>query len=164
MKAVAYIRVSTEEQTKGTSLDSQKEACIQYARLHNIELTEKNIFREEGVSAKIIDRPQLAALLDYCSKQRGKITHCIIWKVDRLARKSEYHHIIKAQLLKCGVKLVSVTEPIDDSPMGNLMDSMLAAFAQFDNDIRAARTTGGMKARLRARWMASCCSIRLHSV
>lgn len=148
MKAVAYIRVSTEEQTHGTSLDSQKAACLAYAKSQDIELPLQNIFREAGVSAKIMDRPELAKMLDYCAKNKGQITHCIIWKVDRLARKSEYHHIIKAQLSRLGVKLVSVTEPIGDDPLGNLMDGMLAAFAQFDNDIRTARTTGGMRARL----------------
>lgn len=138
MKAVAYIRVSTEDQVQGTSLDSQRNACIKYAADNEIDLPIENVFREEGVSAKLIDRPKLAALLDYCAKNKGQVTHCIIWKVDRLARKSEYHHIIKAQLAKFGVKLVSVTEPISDDPMGNLMEGMLAAFAQFDNEIRAA--------------------------
>ena len=148
MRAVAYVRVSSEDQVKGTSLDSQTDACKQYAKTNSIELPDENVFREEGVSAKLIDRPKLAAMLDYCTKNKGKITHCIIWKVDRLARKSEYHHIIKAQLKKLGIKVVSVTEPISDDPMGNLMESMLAAFAEFDNEIRLARTTGGMIARL----------------
>lgn len=148
MKAVAYVRVSSKDQVDGTSLDSQTDACKDYAKRNNIELRDENIFREEGVSAKLIDRPKLALMLDYCSKNKGKITHCIIYKVDRLARRSEYHHIIKAQLAKIGVKLVSVTEPISDDPMGNLMESMLAAFAEFDNEIRMARTTGGMIARL----------------
>ena len=148
MKAIAYIRVSTEEQTHGTSLDSQKAACIGYAKAEDIDLPMENIYREAGVSAKIMDRPELARMLDYCAKHKGEITHCIIWKVDRLARRSEYHHIIKAQLSRLGIKLVSVTEPIGDDPMGNLMDGMLAAFAQFDNEVRTARTTGGMRARL----------------
>ena len=148
MKAVAYVRVSSKDQVDGTSLDSQTDFCKKYAKANNIDLPDENIFREEGVSAKIMDRPKLAALLDYCAKNKGKITHCIIYKVDRIARKSEYHHIIKAQLAKVGIKLVSVTEPITDDPMGNLMESMLAAFAEFDNEIRMARTTGGMIARL----------------
>lgn len=147
MQAVVYVRVSTEDQVHGTSLDSQVKACREYAAKLGYQLPAENIFREEGVSAKLINRPELAQLLSFCAKNKGKIGACIVWKVDRLARNSEYHHIIKAQLLKVGVKLVSVTEPIDDTPMGNLMDSMLAAFAQFDNDIRLARTTGGMKAR-----------------
>ncbi len=148
MKAVAYVRVSSKDQVDGTSLDSQTDECKSYAKRNSIELLDENIFREEGVSAKLIDRPKLAAMLDYCAKNKGKITHCIIYKVDRLARRSEYHHIIKAQLAKMGIKLVSVTEPIADDAMGNLMESMLAAFAEFDNEIRMARTTGGMIARL----------------
>ena len=148
MKAVAYVRVSSDDQVRGTSLDSQTEAVHKWAKSNSIELSDENVFREEGVSAKLINRPKLALMLDYCVKNKGRISHCIVWKVDRLARKSEYHHIIKAQLKKLGIKLVSVTEPISDDPMGNLMESMLAAFAEFDNEIRTARTTGGMIARL----------------
>ena len=147
MQAVAYVRVSTEDQVQGTSLDSQEKECLRFAEKQGIRLDKHDVFREEGVSAKLIDRPQLAALMEYCAKNKGKITHCIVWKVDRLARKSEFHHVIKAHLAKVGVKLVSVTEPIGDDPMGNLMEGVLASFAQFDNDIRTLRTTGGMKAR-----------------
>lgn len=147
MQAVAYTRVSGEEQVSGTSLDSQKNACSEYALKEGFTLSKNNIFREEGVSAKLIDRHELSKMLKYCAQNRGKVTYCIVWKVDRLARKSEHHHIIKAQLAKYGVKLISVTEPIGDDPVGNLMDGMLASFAQFDNDIRTVRSTGGMKAR-----------------
>lgn len=145
--AVGYIRVSTDEQVHGTSLDSQKKAIQEFARQQGIALPDENVFREEGVSAKLIDRPELAKLLAYCAQHKGEITDCIVWKVDRLARRSEYHHVIKAQLAKFGVKLMSATEPIGDDPMGNLLDGILASFAQFDNDIRLVRTTGGMRAR-----------------
>ncbi len=147
MQAVAYIRVSSDEQVNNTSLDSQRKACLDYAKHNGIKLTGDDIYREEGVSAKLRDRPALAAMLDCCAKNKGKITHCIVYKVDRLARDSAVHHVIKATLAKSGTKLVSVTEPIDDTPTGSLMDSMLAAFAQFDNEIRMARTQGGMRAR-----------------
>jgi site-specific DNA recombinase len=147
MRAVIYVRVSTEEQVSGTSLDSQEKACYDYAMSKGMEVKNGDVFREEGVSAKIINRPELSNMIEYCARSKGKITHCVIWKVDRLARQSHYHHVIKAKLAALGVKLVSVTEPIGDGPMGNLMDGMLAAFAQFDNDVRTARTTGGMRAR-----------------
>lgn len=147
MTAIAYTRVSTEDQVNGTSLESQRKACLDYAHRERLDLPEENIFQEEGVSAKLAQRPELARLLEFVTKNKGSITHCIVWKVDRLARKSELHHIIKAELAKHGVKLVSVTEPIGDDPMGALFESMLAAFAQFDNEIRLARTTNGMKVR-----------------
>jgi len=38
-----------------------------------------------------------------------------------------------------------VTERIDARPTGRLMETMLARFAQFDNDVKADRTVAGMK-------------------
>jgi hypothetical protein len=44
-------------------------------------------------------------------------------------------------------------EPIDDTSTGKLMEGVLAAFAQFDNDVRSERTRAGMKAALElGRW------------
>ena len=48
----------------------------------------------------------------------------------------------------------SATEPIDDTSTGKLMEGVLAAFAQFDNDVRSDRTRAGMKAALElGRWV-----------
>ena len=45
-------------------------------------------------------------------------------------------------------------EPIDDTSTGKLMEGVLAAFAQFDNDVRSDRTRAGMKAALElGRWV-----------
>lgn len=42
-------------------------------------------------------------------------------------------------------QLVFVTQKTDDSPHGKLMETVLAAIAQFDNDLRAEKVTGGLK-------------------
>jgi DNA invertase Pin-like site-specific DNA recombinase len=45
------------------------------------------------------------------------------------------------------------TEPIDDTFTGKLMEGVLAAFAQLDNDVRSDTTRAGMQAALRrGRW------------
>ena len=67
MKAVAYIRVSTDDQVQGTSLDSQAMACRKYAQENGYDLPADNIFREEGESARLINRPELGKMLDYYS-------------------------------------------------------------------------------------------------
>ncbi|MFN2447902.1 MAG: recombinase family protein [Vicinamibacterales bacterium] len=52
-----------------------------------------------------------------------------------------------------GISLRSATEPIDDTSTGKLMEGVLAAFAQFDNDVRSDRTRAGMRAALElGRW------------
>lgn len=76
-----------------------------------------------------------------------------IWKIDRLSRNLGDYYGIKVALSRYGVRIVSVTEPIDDDPVGRFLEAILAAAAQFDNDIRAIRTTGGMRARVeQGRW------------
>jgi hypothetical protein len=64
--------------------------------------------------------------------------------LDRLARQQYDHHSIKALLQGYGVKLMSVTEPLTDDPSGRLMEGILSAFAQFDNEVRGERARLGM--------------------
>ncbi len=58
VKAIGYIRVSTEEQANsGVSLDAQKAKLEAYAALYDIELV--GIEVDAGVSAKTLNRPGL---------------------------------------------------------------------------------------------------------
>lgn len=146
MNGIIYCRVSSKEQIEGTSLESQEAACREYARSHNINTLE--VFVEQGESAKFADRTQLLALIDFCRRNKGKVQVLLVWKVDRFARNVGDHFNVKAILSKYGVRVVSVTEPIDSNPEGKLMETILAGFAQFDNDIRATRTVQGMRRKL----------------
>src|SRR5712692_8486075 len=146
MNGIIYCRVSSKEQIEGTSLESQETACREYARSHSITILKT--FIERGESAKFADRTQLIELLDFCRQNKGAVQVLLVWKVDRFARNVGDHFNIKANLMKYGVRVVSVTEPIDSNPEGKLMETILAGFAQFDNDIRAIRTVQGMRRKL----------------
>jgi DNA invertase Pin-like site-specific DNA recombinase len=147
MKAIVYCRVSSKEQVEGTSLESQESACREFAQSKNIEILK--VFIEQGESAKFADRTQLLELLDFCKKNKGSVNALIVWKVDRFARNVTDHFSVKSTLVKYGVRIMSVTEPIDTNPEGKLMETILAGFAQFDNDIRAMRTMQGMRRKIR---------------
>ena len=49
-----------------------------------------------------------------------------------------------ARRVAVGAGVASATEPIDDTSTGKLMEGVLAAFAQFDNDGRSDRTPAAM--------------------
>ena len=146
MNAVIYCRVSSKEQVDGTSLESQEIACKEYAVRHQFDVV--RVFIERGESAKFADRTQLLEMLAFCQKREHGIKQLLVWKVDRLARNVGDHFNIKASLLKLDVHVVSVTEPIDAKPEGKLLETILAGFAQFDNDIRASRTLQGMRRKI----------------
>jgi hypothetical protein len=54
---------------------------------------------------------------------------------------------LRAHLKSLGISLRSATEPIDDTSTGKLMEGVLAAFAQFDNDVRLDRPHARCHAR-----------------
>ena len=151
MKAVIYCRVSTKDQTTNLSLPTQLKACTDFCHNHGLEVDK--IFTEEGESAKTTDRPAFLQLLSYCREKKGHIQAVVVYSISRFARNSHDFHAIKGFLAGLGISLRSVTEPTDETSTGKLMEGILAAFAQFDNDVRAERTVAGMKAaRDRGRW------------
>lgn len=149
--AVIYVRVSTKEQTENLSLPTQIRACEEYCRREGYEVLER--FREEGESAKTTDRTELQKLLQYCRTHKGRVHFVVVYNLTRFAREKYDHFALRAFLKSLGISLRSATEPIDDTSTGKLMEGVLAAFAQFDNDVRSERTRAGMRAALeQGRW------------
>ena len=146
MNGVVYCRVSSKEQVEGTSLESQESACREYARSKDIRLLK--VFVEQGESAKFADRTKLVELIDFCRENKGTVQVLLVWKVDRFARNVADHYSVKSTLAKYGVRIVSVTEPIDANPEGKLMETILAGFAEFDNGLRTTRTIQGMRRKI----------------
>ena len=78
----------------------------------------------------------------------------VVFNLTRFARDKYDHFALRSLLQSLGISLRSATEPIDDTSTGKLMEGVLAAFAQFDNDVRSDRTRAGMRAALElGRWV-----------
>ena len=149
---MVYVRVSTKEQTENLSLPTQLRACEEYCRRQGYEILER--FHEEGESAKTTDRSQLQNLLAYCRLNKGRVHFVVVFNLTRFARDKYDHFALRSHLQSLGISLRSATEPIDDTSTGKLMEGVLAAFAQFDNDCRSDRTHAGMKAAMEFdRWV-----------
>ena len=146
-KGIIYVRVSSADQTQGTSLDSQERACREYAQKCGIEVVQ--VFIERGESATAATRTEFIKALEFCRKNSGVVSSFIVWKIDRFARNTTDHFAVRAKLTQQGVTLLSVTEPITQDHIGKLMETFLAGYAEFENEVRKQRCTGGMQARLR---------------
>ncbi len=151
MNAIIYCRVSSKDQVDNYSLPLQEKICREYAKRCGYEVIE--IFVEKGESAKTIDRTQLKKLLDFISKNHKRVNAIIVPKLDRLARNMIDFTGLVASFSKLGIDIKSATENVDDSPAGKLTKNMIAAIAQFDNDVRSERTRGGMREAIQeGRW------------
>ena len=146
MKGIIYVRVSSEEQVKGTSLENQDELCRAYCQSKGIEVL--GIYREEGASAKTAQRAEFLRAIEFCRKNKGEVDAFVVYKVDRFARNTEDHFYVRKTLLDFGVTLHSVTEPIGNNPAEKFIETVLAGSAEFDNAIRTQRCIDGMSMRI----------------
>lgn len=148
MNAAIYCRVSTEDQEReGTSLDSQREACITKAQELGHEVLEHYVFLETWSGAET-DRPQLNELRHLV---RQRIISCVVcYATDRLARNPIHIAIIAEECEKRGIELVFVTEPLDKSPEGALIRYVKGYAAQIEREKIRERTLRGKREKARA--------------
>lgn len=128
-----YVRVSSDEQVKGYSLDGQRQACIAFGKKLGYRIL--GVFRDEGETATATERPQFQEMLNKCEESR--IDAIIVWHTDRFARMETDHFMVKDKLSKQGTALLSVSQPmLDESPEGKFLDTILAGVnAYYSRDL-----------------------------
>jgi site-specific DNA recombinase len=107
-----------------------------------------------GRSARTTDRPQFQAMLDYCRKHKGKITHVVFADLSRLARNVADQSVTLATFKQLGITPLSCDETIEDSAAGKLSVNLLGVVNQFFSDSLSERTRYSMSAGVQqGRWL-----------
>jgi len=129
MNCLLYARVSTDKQAqKDLSIPAQIAAMKEYAKKNGWRVV--GHFIDEGESAKTANRPELKRLIQHC-KENKNIDIVIVHKIDRLARNLIDYATIKAILKQKGIRLISVSEPFDDNPIGHLLENIIASISEW---------------------------------
>jgi site-specific DNA recombinase len=76
------------------------------------------------------NRPERKRLMQYCRKSKG-IDVVLVYSIDRLTRNVLDHVTIRQTLKKKGTRLVSVSEPFDDNPIGPFREDIIAAISEW---------------------------------
>src|SRR3990167_3763770 len=150
MNCILYLRVSSEEQIENYSLSNQEEYCRKEAERKGLNILE--IFREEGKSAKDTNRPELINLLAFCRKNKNNVHTLLVYRLDRLSRQTSDYLAIRKNLFENGISIISASEPAGDKPTDKFVETLLAATAQLDNDIRGERSKQGLYQRFKDGW------------
>lgn len=127
-KRVGYVRVSSIEQNTDRQLEGQKL---------------DKVFTD-WASGKDANRPQLQAALEFLREGDEFVIH----SMDRLARNLDDLRRIVLELTKKGVQVRFVKENLtfngEDSPMANLLLSLLGAVAEFERSMIRERQREGI--------------------
>lgn len=143
MKAIGYIRVSTEEQARnGISLDMQRAKVAAYASLEDMDLIDT--IADEGISGcSIKGRPGILNVLELVKSKQVKAV--IVYKLDRLARNTIEALQIAKLMDRNGVALHSITEKLDTkSAMGRFFFTLMASIAEMERGIIGERIEAAM--------------------
>jgi len=143
MRAIGYIRVSTDKQAdRGVSLDAQSEKVRAMAVVQGAELVD--VIVDAGESAKSLSRPGMARLLFLVDT--GAVDTVIIAKLDRLTRSVKDLAELLERLTRRGVSLVSVAESLDTgSASGRLVLNIMVSVSQWEREAIGERTRDAMR-------------------
>ena len=125
---IGYVRVSAFDQ----NVDRQLEG-----------LSLDKVFTDKA-SGKDVNRPQLVAMLSFAREGDTVVVH----SMDRLARNLDDLRKLVQSLTTRGIRIEFVHESLaftgDDSPMANLMLSVMGAFAEFERALIRERQREGI--------------------
>ena len=143
MKVALYARVSSDQQAeKNNSIPSQLRLLHEYADKHNMPVYKEYI--DEGESALSVNRPAFLEMISETKKKFPPFQAILVWKLSRFARNRQDSIIYKSLLKKRGVDVISISEPIDDTPQGQLMEGMIEVIDEFYSAVLAQETLRGM--------------------
>jgi len=145
-RAIIYVRVSTDEQTKGYSLKTQMEGCENYAAElgHSVVAT-----FQEDYTGTVLDRPALNEMRQFIHDD-GDIDVMIVYDLDRMARKSVHQMILEEELLRLGVTVEYVIGRYEDSDEGRLQKQIRASIAEYEKAKILERSKRGKRGKAKS--------------
>jgi len=153
MRAIVYLRVSTESQLDGYGLDVQGQACRAYAAARGWEIV--HVAQDGAVSGTLPahERPGLAEVFDWLAEDQADVL--LAARLDRIARELTVQEAILAQVWQLDrhvhtTDMGEIKRDDPDDPMRTAMRQMAGVFAQLDRALIAKRLRDGRRAKAAA--------------
>ena len=140
MKAVVYARYSSHAQRE-ESIEGQLRVCHEYADHAGFDVIKEYIDR--ALSATNDQRPAFQQMI--AESAAGGFDAVLVYSLDRFARDRYDAAVYRKKLRDNDVRIISVTQPIDDSPEGVLIESLLEGLAEYYSKNLARGVMRGMR-------------------
>lgn len=140
MNAVIYARYSSHAQRE-ESIDGQLHECYNFAAHAGLNVVKEYIDR--ALTATSDQRPAFQQMISESASQGFDTV--LVYALDRFARDRYDAAVYRKKLKDNGVRIISVTQPIDDSPEGVLIESLLEGLAEYYSKNLARGVMRGMR-------------------
>lgn len=148
MRVAAYVRVSTSRQVKLETIEQQLEMVRRHAQEQGWELSEEDIFRDDGYSGTTLSRPALDALRDKARLRELEVV--VVPSPDRLARNYVHQMVLIEEFEKGGCRVEFVERPMSSEPNDQLLLQIRGAVAEYERTLLSERMRRGRLAKYKA--------------
>jgi site-specific DNA recombinase len=147
LRAGTYVRVSSEEQVDGFSLDAQRRVLLDHCASRGWQVVRE--YADEGKSARgdqIAHRPAFRQMIE--DAEAGLLDIVVVHKLDRFARNMRVTLEYLELLDRHNVRFVAVAQDFDlTRPEGRMFMGLLASLAQYYSDNLSLETKKGKSER-----------------
>ncbi len=130
VRVAIYARVSSEQQAKAATIESQVQALVDRVAQDGHELEEEFRFIDAGYSGASLVRPALEQLRDVA--YAGGIDRLYVHSPDRLARKYAYQVLLIEEFDRAGVEVVFLNHAMGKTPEEDLLLQMQGMIAEYE--------------------------------
>ena len=130
MMVAFYARVSSEQQAKRGTIESQITALTDRILADGEQVVEDMRFIDAGVSGATLIRPQLERLRDRAAL--GLVDRLYVLAPDRLSRKYAHQALLMEELSACGVQVVFLNHAIGVTPEESLLLQMQGMISEYE--------------------------------
>ncbi len=152
MSIAIYVRVSTQRQAQTQTIEQQLERLLAHAQGRGWEVTDENIFRDDGYSGATLNRPGLDRLRD--KVKAAEVDRVLVTAPDRLARNYVQQMVLLEELEHAGCEIEFLERPMSHDPHDQLLLQIRGAVAEYERTLIAERMRRGRQTKLRG---GSCC-------
>jgi site-specific DNA recombinase len=142
-KVVIYARVSSDKQDVDLSISAQLKALRDYAN-HSGYLVVRE-FVDEAETGRTTARPAFREMISLARNPQKPFEVILVWKFSRFARNREDSIVHKAMLRKNGVQVISINEPVEDTPTGRLLEAFIESLDEYYSDNLGEEVTRGLR-------------------
>jgi site-specific DNA recombinase len=142
-KVAIYARVSSNAQDVDLSISAQLKALRDYANQNGYMVIRE--FIDEAETGRTAARPAFRQMISLARSPQKPFEVILVWKFSRFARNREDSIVHKAMLRKNGVQVVSINEPVEDTPTGRLLEAFIESLDEYYSDNLGEEVTRGMR-------------------
>jgi site-specific DNA recombinase len=129
MKTAIYARVSSDSQDVDLSISAQLRALRDYASKKDYQVVKEYV--DEAESGRTAQRPAFREMITLAKAKHSPFEFILVWKLNRFARNRSDSIVYKKLLRDRGIKLISINEPLEDSPTGHLLEGVIETIDEF---------------------------------